>query len=222
MTQTETPSQGIMDRLRAETRDLHDAAEQHELQRNLGKGRLDRDLYIAYLRQLLLIHRALERGLDRQRQNDPEIARVIEDHQFQTPYLEEDLAFFGCPINAIEPVAATASLIRQIEADAEESPRVLLGYHYVLEGSNNGGRFIAKNVRVAYGLDGDAGMRYLDPYGERQRELWMRFKEAMGAVAFGDEECDAMVDRAKTMFGAIAGIGDELLANTTSSPSLVG
>lgn len=37
-----------------------------------------------------------------------------------------------------------------------DCPAAILGYHYVLEGSNNGGRYIARPIRRVLGL-GDEG-----------------------------------------------------------------
>ncbi len=79
--------------------------------------------------------------------------------------------------------------IRSI-AETGDDPLRLLGMHYVLEGSNNGSRFIARHVGRAYQLSTGPGLRYLDPYGDRQRAYWMDFKNAMGKFQFtgADEE----------------------------------
>ncbi len=202
----------IGDRLRKETRDLHDAAEQHAFQRSLFKGTLPREMYIANLGQLYLVHKALEARIRERISDTPALAGVVREYQFQEPYLAEDLAHFGVDIGSIQPVPATSALIEKIERAAETAPVALLGHHYVLEGSNNGSRYIARNVAKAYGLSmGGPGLRYLDPYGEDQPAKWMEFKTDLLAVSLSESEQDIVVSAAREMFSAIAAIGGELL-----------
>lgn len=203
---------GVMERLKSETRELHGAAEQHEFNRNLFKGRLPREDYVRHLGQLLLVHRALEARLREARERVPAIASVVEEYQYQEPYLIEDLEFFGVDPATIEAQPATERLIRRINTVAEECPLALLGFHYVVEGSNNGGRFIARGIAKAYSLRPGPGLRYLDPYGDAQPQRWAEFKAEMGKVGFTDEEVCVLVDAAKEMFRAIAEIGDDLIA----------
>lgn len=84
--------------------------------------------------------------------------------------------------------------------------------HYVLEGSNNGNRFIAKAVRRALGLVEGAGDRYLDPYGDAQRGLWAHFKQRMDAAGWSGEEADAMVRAAQDTFDAVGALSEEIQA----------
>lgn len=201
----------IGDRLRTETRDLHDAAEQHPFQRALFKGTLPREQYVANLGQLYLVHRALEARIRERMSDTPALAGVVREYQFQEPYLAEDLSHFGVDPSSIQPVPATRALIETIERQGCESPVALLGHHYVLEGSNNGSRYIARNVSRAYGLPmGGSGLRYLDPYGEEQPAKWMEFKTDLLALSLTDREQDIVVGAAREMFAAIAAIGGEL------------
>lgn len=207
--ETRTPS-SVMDRLKIATQPLHDAAEQHPVQRALFKGRLPREAYVAMLGQLFLTHRALERSLRLLCEKRPELRSIVEDWQFQEPYLCEDLAFFGVAPETIEPTPATAAILRTIELATLESPMALLGMHYVVEGSNNGSRYSAIAVRRAYGLTPGQGDRYLDPYGESQREKWQAFKTAMNAAQFSSADVEALLFGASAMFDGIARISDDL------------
>ncbi len=83
------------------------------------------------------------------------------------------------------------------------------GMHYVLEGSKNGAKFLAPQVRTAYRLDG-RGARNLDPYGDQQRALWMAFREAMDAVDFTKSEFAAVIDAAKLTFRGVTRLYHEL------------
>ena len=95
---------------------------------------------------------------------------------------------------------------------AGDDPLRLLGLHYVLEGSNNGSRYIARHVARAYDLAPGPGLRYLDPYGERQREYWMAFKNDMLAEGFTDVETALLVQGAKQMYQTVAELSDDLAA----------
>lgn len=204
----------IMQRLKSETQDLHDAAESHELQRKLMKGELSRELYAAHLGQLYLVHKALESAIRDAQTSVPALQTVVHDYQFQVPYLEEDLAFYGLSIDSLEPTPGTARLIEKIEQAAKSDPIALLGFQYVLEGSNNGSKYIAKAVSRAYQIESGPGLRYLDPYGDNQRAYWGAFIADMAKCSFSDAQSDALVDAAGDMFRGIAEIGDDLLEPT--------
>lgn len=205
---TTTPGTQVMERLRTETRDLHDKAEHHPFNRALFSGKLPKDRYVAHLSQLLLLHQALEGRLREFCENEP-FASVIEEYQYQEPYLVDDLAYFGVSTESIEPTGETAAVITELHECARVSPLEALGMHYVLEGSNNGGRYIAMNVRKAYNLT-DRGVRYLDPYGESQKERWEAFKQAMGKHEFTDEQATAILTGANFMFEAVSRMADAL------------
>ncbi len=199
------------DRLRTETRELHEAAERHPFQRALFKGSLPRKQYVANLGQLYLVHKALEARIRERMSDTPALAGVVRAYQFQEPYLVEDLKFFGVDPSSIQAMPATRALIETIERQAQETPVALLGHHYVLEGSNNGSRYIARNVSRAYGIPmGGAGLRYLDPYGDDQPARWMEFKTDLLAISLTATEQDTVVGAASEMFAAIAAIGGEV------------
>ena len=139
----------VMERLRAETADLHSSAEGKDFQRRMVKGELTRDDYARWLGQMLLVHRALEAPL-RALMGSPAFAALREE-QLQEPYLLEDLDALGQDPAAVTPLPATAALVASIERAATETPLALLGYHYVLEGSNNGNRYIVRQLAPALG-----------------------------------------------------------------------
>ncbi len=208
---------GVMERLKTTTQPLHDAAEHHPVQRALFKGRLPKDGYVAMLGQLFLAHRALEEALRALVLQRPELKSIVKPWQHQEPYLREDLAFFGVDCEAIKPLPATTALVKAIERAQREAPMAILGMHYVVEGSNNGSKFSAMAVRKAYGLDAGKGDRYLDPYGDAQREHWASFKAAMNASEFSSTDIDALLFGAGVMFDGIARMSDDLLHYVSTS-----
>jgi len=204
----EAPS--IMQRLREETRSLHDAAERSVFQQALAAGKLPREGYVDSLAQLLCIHCALETHLRRCGADVPAIGAVIRDHQFQEQNLRDDLRHFGRDPESVTPMPAARDLVDSIDRAAAENPVALLGYHYVLEGSKNGAKFIAARVRAAYGLNDSDGTRCLDPYGPRQRERWIAFRQDMDAVGFSRGETTAIFAAAATTFAGLTRLYDDL------------
>lgn len=200
----------VMDRLKEATTSLHTRAENSNFQTALANGTLPLTIYVAYLGQLLLVHQLLERHLRNCMNSIPAFALVIKDYQFQEQYLRADLAYFEVNTAKLERLPATRQLIERIETTARTNPTALLGYHYVLEGSNNGAKFLAKSLRKAYGLPSNGGTNYLDPYGDQQRAHWLQFKQDMNSIGFSEEEVANLIEAAQTMFEGFVDIGDEL------------
>lgn len=204
-----TVRRDMASRLRAETRGLHDAAERHPFQRAFSQGQLPLESYVDYLGQLFLVRRSLESALRRWLAGVPALRAVVREHQFQEPYLRDDLEYFSVMVDRIQPGVATQTLIDRIESVAPSRPVGLLGYHYVLEGSNNGSKFAAESIRRAYGLK-RRGTRYLDPYGDQQRSYWAQFKADLASAPVAPSDADFVIGCAGEMFAGIARISDEL------------
>ena len=115
-------------------------------------------------------------------------------------------------------------MLQHIDAIAAAQPAALLGMLYVLEGSTNGSRFIARslartfNENVKSGKAGPnagsgAGLSYLDPYGDAHPERWQSFKTDLNAANLEDH-LDAMIEASKIMFRSIADLSDELMGES--------
>jgi heme oxygenase len=202
----------VMERLKIGTQDMHSLAEGRQFQRRMLKGAISRGEYTDWLGQMLLLHRALEKHLFGRLLGDPLFAAVREE-QFQEPNLIADLAALGCDTEAVTPLPATAALIADIDRAAAETPLALLGYHYVLEGSKNGNRFIARQLVPALGLAPRRADRYLDPFASAQPVKWAEFKAAMTAIPFAAPQIDVLVAAARRMFEGIGELSDQLLAS---------
>jgi len=193
----------IMPVLKNATAEQHNATEENSFNTQLMGGKLPQTAYVETLAQLLLIHRAYEARL---REAQPAIAYPVPDHEFQTPYLEADLAFFERDTTAIEPVAATQTFLNYIAAipTVGDDALRLLGVHYVFEGSNNGSKWAAKSIREAYNLpETGEGTRYFDPYGQKQAKRWKEFKDTMNGIDFNEAQRQALVDASVYTFDAI-------------------
>lgn len=202
-----------MERLKTETRDLHSHAESRALQQQIASGKVDRSAFTAYLGQLYHVHRALESALAESRDARPAIKAVATDDRMRVPDLERDLSFFEVDRVEVEPGEATARFRERIEEILSSNPIALLGALYVLEGSTNGGRFLARSLRKSWGLGGD-GLSYFDPYGDEQPHRWAGFKQDMSDASFEPADQEAIIEMAKATFSAIAEVSDEVSRNS--------
>lgn len=204
----------VMDRLRETTAPLHEAAEHHPFQRAFAKGQISRNDYGRYLGQMLLVHRALELHLREARERCVAVATVVKDWQFQEQYLHEDLAYLGLDHRTITPTPATAAFMAAIHAMPArmDADLQLLGMQYVVEGSNNGSKYISFNIMKSLGIMPGPGLRYLDPYGDEQRARWAQFKADMVSVGFDDAEIEQIIIGANAMFDWIAKVSDDIVA----------
>jgi len=211
-------SESFADRLKTETRPQHDAAERHELQRALLKGALPQARFVALVGQLMLVHRALASAIRGALESDPILAAMWREAYDQSPRMARDLAHFGVDPDGVTPTPATTAFIDRIGQWAGAAPASLLGPLYVLEGSTNGARYIARAARQAYpvGAD-DAGVTHLDPYGERQPEEWADFRARLNALDLDEATQRAIVDAARETFNAIGAIGDDVLTARAGS-----
>lgn len=207
MTTTAAPT-GIMGRLKAETAEQHAVAEAKPLEAALIGGSIDHGQYKSYLAQRWIIHRALEAATDRALASDARLASLGLPGLYQTANLEADLAHLGVDTASIKPMKGAEKLVALVR-DAG-SPAVLMGIYYVFEGSKNGARFIARSLAKAWSKTDLQGLRYLDPHGEAQRGLWMKFREDMNAIDWSDDEQDRMVKAAQVTFDAISALDDEI------------
>jgi heme oxygenase len=186
-------------------------------QRRMVSGSLPIRAYAAWLEQMLLVYRALESGL-REGSLPPAHAALLTDDRRRTPQLENDLRDLGVVSDSVAGVPATEAFVIRLRDWARAGSPELLGVLYVLEGSTNGSRFIARVLRNSYGMD-SAGLTFLDPYGSRQPECWRTFKRELNA-AVGAEELNALVLAARATFEAVTAIGQELQDRYEPSPDL--
>ncbi len=206
----------IMLRLRGDTRAHHDAAESTPFQRHLMAGSLPLDRYVESLEQLLPVHRALDAHLRRAAEHAP-VAAVVRERHYQEPYLLEDLAWFQRDPARIEPNAAARDMIAHVERAAAGDPLALLGFHYVIQGSKNGGKILAERVRAAYDLPPGRGTRYLDPYGDSQRPWWAEFRAAMDGLKLSADQAAGIVTAARACFDGITRLYRSLLPSEPSA-----
>jgi heme oxygenase len=196
---------GIMARLKAGTAAQHAVAESKPLEAALIEGSIGQAQYEKYLSQRWLIHRELEAATDRALRTDNRLASLGLPSLYQTKNLEADLANLQSNLKSIRPLPGAANLIQEIQKAA---PATLMGIYYVFEGSKNGARYISKSLAKA----GQTALRYLDPHGEQQRPLWMKFRADMDSISWTPTEQDQMVKAAQATFDAISSLDDAIHA----------
>ncbi len=201
---------GIMDLLRVATAKQHDEAENHPFQQAFFAGKLPRESYIRYLVELHHVYSGLEARIREAAGDVPELTEVVVDENLRESDLRDDLEFFGTEPGSVGPTPATETFLSQIEVMSRTKPIALLGLHYVLEGSNNGSKFISKNIRRAYDLE-DRGVKTLDPYGSDQRQRWLEYKTRMGALTLSQTDSAAIVEAAQLMFTTMGLISADLM-----------
>lgn len=209
-TESATTTESIMLRLRRETRTHHERAEQHPFQQALVHGTLPREAYARYLAQLHIVHSAMESALAACAAREDRLRAIVSEDQFMSGFAGEDAQFFGVNPAEARALPGSQGMLERIAWFKDCTPVGLLGLHYVTLGSSNGGKFIARAVRKSYRLS-DSGVRYLDPWGERQPAIWGAFKERMNAASFLPAENDTIVTAAGEMFDAIGHIGGDCL-----------
>ncbi len=204
---------GVMATLKTATAEHHHRAEKHEFQQMMVRGALSREAYAEWLGQMLLVHRGLEEHLARLVASHPAVGAVFDDDRRKVPFLLDDLAFYQARADT-EPVPATSRFLAYLDTLAADSPLALLGVFYVLEGSTNGARFIARRLRTAYDLPGDGGgAAYVDPYGDAQPRRWQEFKDEMEQLALTEADVRLITKAAQDTFDAIGAVGGDLLAH---------
>lgn len=203
-------TQSVMQQLKDATWDLHENAENHKFQKTMAAGTLGKEGYVAFLAQMYFVHRAVEARLH-ELADAPRYQALIHGYHFRLNRLAEDLRFFGADPANMKPNSATEAFVSKIEARMQGDDLAVLGMHYVLEGSTNGSKYIAKSVRQGLALQSDEGLAYLDPHGDEQRPRWKSFKEDMDAMGFNETECASAVKAARDMFQGMIEISESLM-----------
>ncbi len=209
----------VMDLLRESTAELHTSAEANQFQHQLGGGRVTKEDLGRYLQQIYLMHNAIGDLLRREKAASEALSLVVQDYHLDLTCVLNDLAYLEHSSLNVTPLKATLAIIESMNETARTCPSGLLGYLYVLEGSTNGAKFIAKALRSGLSLPENKGASYFDRYGSAQRERWNAFKQAMNDLTLSDSEKESLVVAAKKTFHTFGKVGEELVATSVSMKS---
>ncbi|MGV3557215.1 biliverdin-producing heme oxygenase [Larkinella arboricola] len=163
----------LAERLRLDTRAVHEETEELLYTEPLKAGRLTVGQYSHLLRVHWLFHHALETAIDRH----PVFFQAYRpDDRRKTPWLEADLAELNIPLPDPLP-----------ELFADWLPVALLGAAYVGEGSMLGGKVVFHHLQKSPELKPLLqNARFYRGYGAEALEKW----KAFGGILAGQKESD--------------------------------
>ncbi|GAB3696149.1 hypothetical protein GCM10027592_18890 [Spirosoma flavus] len=174
----------LQERLKSETRSLHEQTEQLLYSEPLRSGTLSASQYQHLLRTHLAYHQALEAAID---QHSDFFQPYHPDNRRKTPWLLDDLN------------ATSTGATLPVDVFANWSPRALLGAAYVGEGSMLGGKTVWHLLQQSPALASLLPTaRFYRGYGSETGQQWRDF------VAFlaqqGTDKPDEVVDGARQAF----------------------
>uniref|UniRef100_A0AAU2A4W6 Biliverdin-producing heme oxygenase n=1 Tax=Streptomyces sp. NBC_00093 TaxID=2975649 RepID=A0AAU2A4W6_9ACTN len=213
----------VVERLRASTRDWHDALEATPFASAMIAGTLPVERYVGQLAAYRVVLEALEGELPRVPDPSSDAGDPVWSPDLvKLPLIERDLAYFAGLGTvpgpwAAEEADAFAADIRQRAADSDLP--ALLGYLYVMEGSTLGALFLHSYVTAAYRLSGTDGVAY---YTSGDRERWASLTARMNQALTGPEAQDRVVAAARIAYrhtAAITGALSEGLSPPSPSPT---
>ncbi|MEO1585455.1 MAG: biliverdin-producing heme oxygenase [Planctomycetota bacterium] len=207
-TQTEaTNSLALL--LKQGTQDLHDQAESGPFQQRMVNGKLLREEYVAFLQQVLHVHRAVEPLFRDGASREPRFADMLHENHFRVSKIEKDLVDLGAgPTESVLP--STQRFIDSVGEASKTDPLSLIGVLYVKEGATNGNKIVAKRIREGLGLDESVAMGYMDPHGTDQRRLWRTFKDGLNSLEMSEDEQGRCLNAARDTFRLFMDLSAEL------------
>ncbi|MGW1717499.1 biliverdin-producing heme oxygenase [Streptomyces sp. NPDC002156] len=197
----------VVERLRASTRDWHDALEATPFASAMIAGTLPVERYVGQLAAYRVVLEALEGELGRVTgSSDSSVGPVWSPDLVKLPLVERDLAYFAGLGTvpgpwAAEEADAFAADIRQRAAESDLP--ALLGYLYVMEGSTLGALFLHSYVTAAYQLPGIDGVAY---YTSGDRDRWAGLTARMNQALAGPEAQDRVIAGAHSAYRHAAAI----------------
>lgn len=163
--------QPILEQLRKQTRPAHVALEAQSLLQGLLFSRLTEAEYGQFLQSMLAFYQSLESELV------PATAVLLARHPDpgyrylpRAPLLADDCRALGWD----SPGVAQPPVTRRLDG----SDAYLLGVLYVIEGSTQGGRFIARHLAHTLGVGKNSGASFFNIH--RWDNSWMAFRHWFG------------------------------------------
>jgi heme oxygenase len=188
----------LADRLKAETAAAHTRAERHPFQASMITGRLSAAGYAHWLHQMRIIHAALDHAIASAPAGSL-LSLVANTSHTKAHLIDADLATLA-PVTSAPLAAAThAATLCSTDTGA-------VGMFYVLEGSTNGGIYIARALQRALPT---AGTTFLNPYGESLRPRWQAVRDALNTLP--TETHESIIAAATRTFDAITDLSESLL-----------
>ena len=206
----------LADSLKERTTEMHRHAETRPLQKALVAGQVTRHQLAIYLAQLGYVHKAIEDLLATLPHSA--MAGFEACSCEHSKAIAEDLKVLDGTASILPE---TTKIVDELHTRAAEAPLFVVGTLYVLEGSMNGNKYIARGLASSLGIKpGEPGLSYWDPYGDEQLERWQAFRKALDDLHLTDAEQHAVQDGAAFMFSAVAEIADAVALEAGLIPAV--
>lgn len=177
----------LLNRLRLETRDQHDAIERTLM---LMDDSVSLDEYRQRLEQFHGFYQPVEERIFGAA--SPLASYLSLAPRRKAPLLQADLATLGGPAAAELPVCSDLPPLG--------SAADYFGCMYVLEGASLGGVLISRHIQKALNILPASGGRFFYGYGEQTGARWQEFRRAITAFSSVCDQHDAVVASARATF----------------------
>lgn len=184
------------DVLRQATKVDHHQLDHHPFLAKLLQDSLSLAHYIQVLRTFRRIHRPLSMKIRTALDRYPEMHAFSPSHF--SDWIETDLQYLGIAENEMPSWSIPT---------VTDLPH-LLGFLYVVEGSTQGGRVIAKHLAVNLGMTEATGARMFNGHGINSRQHWQAFLDLADSICPPDQ-LDLASQSANELFGQFKRILDE-------------
>ncbi|MEV6110279.1 biliverdin-producing heme oxygenase [Streptomyces sp. NPDC051940] len=192
-------------RLRTESHDRHEEAEQSTFMSDLLGGRLGVAAYTRYTGQLWFVYRALEGAWDRLA-GDPVAGPFVQPEIARVPELERDLDHLhgdGCWRAELTPLPATAAYAARVGYCADTWPAGYVAHHYTRYlGDLSGGQIIRGRAEKAWGFEhrGDGVRFYVFEKVANPAAYKRGYRELLDALPLDDLEKQRVIEECRRAF----------------------
>jgi len=181
---TEQRWKSLHERLRSETRPMHDTLEAAV---DVASLLVTRERYVDYLARLWCLHSGLALELE---QIDFRAVGYNYQARGRVTLLERDLQIFGK-----RPDQSCAVSVPSVDGIP-----AALGCVYVLEGSALGGRAILPAISASLGLDQKTGAAFFGGYGKEEKYAWQDCLSAINRIDPHSNEANSVLASASATF----------------------
>ncbi|MEO6323881.1 MAG: biliverdin-producing heme oxygenase [Thermoanaerobaculia bacterium] len=187
--------------LKRDTAEIHERVERLPFFQALRTHELQTLSIVGFMRCLAIVHAVVERLSSASR--TPPVEAVWRVTMPKLPLLTSDLTGLGA--EALPSI--TPAIVQAIELGGELlklsiDPVALIGFLYVLEGSQNGATYLKQEL--ARGLDVEPEkLTYFGCYGQATSATWQSFVSLLGSLELSAEEKAVAVRSAVTCFAGI-------------------
>jgi heme oxygenase len=205
----------LLEALRAATRTPHDRIDHSELAHAVADGSITVQRYASFLRAVHAVLSALEETIEL---SEVPALRSACAHGFERrARLARDLAHLRADLHGVDAAVLYALLLAQrMRRDARSGPAMLLGYLYVIEGSQLGGLFQKKALENRQEFR-EGGLSYLSGAGRDTQPQFRAFVAKLEACLTDDAAIASAVAGATRAFE-----GFEAIVNAVMSSELEG